>query len=134
MQIQRLTGPKSSFELMLSEPAVQISQNALAVQKWQKSGDELRCLVYLESMRDPELKNQRFGRWIGALPVEFLKFRFTEKEPDNSEEFIDAQVDVTTLHLIKDLVPEEDIIALYERYIERATERYGLISEPLTNE
>lgn len=135
MQIQRLTGPKSSFELTLDHPMLQMSKHTYVIHKWEHKGAHYKCTMFLEGARNPERKNQLIGQWVGALPMQFLEMEFYEKEPDNSDEELDLEVNVVNLHLVRELISEEIIGHLYERYIDRATHHYGLLSEAVdTNE
>lgn len=133
MQIQRLTGPKSSLELTLTSPVLQVSKHTFVTHLWKKTGNKYDCTIYLESTRDPGEKNEAIGHWIGSLPIQFLTLGFEEQEPNNKEEQLDIEVNVTKFHIVQELIPDNILAMLYERYIDRACQQYNLTSELVTN-
>lgn len=134
MQIQRLTGSKSSFQLTIERPSLKVGKKYGFVHFWERCGDRYECKVFVEASRFPEQKNENFSTYHQAMPMEMFTFGFTEKEPDNDEEKLDILVSVSTLYVVNELVEEDVIEFFYEKYIESACEAYALVSVPLEQE
>lgn len=131
MQIQRFTGPKHSFELTLDSPVLQLSKNMYMLHMWQRKGNHYTCTMFLEATRDPDEKNEKISRWVGALPIKFLEMDFHELEPGNKEELLDVEVRLTKDPLLKCIVDKQIIGYTYERYLQAAAHAYRFkIVEP----
>jgi len=127
MQIQRLKGKKSNFELSLNTPYVNIG-NSWASHIWERNGSTYKCRVFLEAKKQPEYKNESIGYWLAALPVQILNFSFEEKEPDNNDEELDILVKTDTIAYQLGLIDEELYQQIYDSYIDEACEEYCLES------
>lgn len=132
MQIQRLTGPRKNFELMLSTPNMMLGQSTMCTHVWKRRGEQYTCTVYLEGPREEDDIEENFSRYHTYLPVELVEYTFT----DNEDEDLDLLVKVHRFGVSSYLIKEKHLQDIYDRYIKRAAQAYNLEALPAkdTNE
>lgn len=137
MRIQRLTGPKRSFELMLSDPVVVLSNTTVGIHKWERWANTYKCKVYLQGNTDSSVRDKSLNFYIAALPIDLLELEFTDTSVDVDQSrltenqrkqlhHLDVPVTLVASSPARYMLPQPMIEAIYSSYIENACKEYNL--------